>query len=524
MKYRNRIMAMLVSVCLLFGMFGIVSQAASGSINISSKSGKVGDAVTITCTINCTSGPIGSADVVLTYSPSALEWVSGTGLAQGGSGSVRYAGVTSDFVARSLSFNMTFKILKEGAHVVSTGQVTAYDIDDQMFEPRGSGTITGTASSSGGSTAPSGGSSSGGNGGSTGSNAKPGTTTNPQDKRDSNNKLKSLKIYPGTLTPAFSAGNTTYSVKVEKDTKEVKISATPQSDKAKVTISGGKDLKPGANTAKVVVVAENGSSIAYVITIMCGEETPITIGGVEYKINENFTDAQIPSGFSRTKISHNGKQYEGLTNGNNTLKLVSLQAAESAQFYVYNEETQEFYPFIQIAIAEGKFIIPLPLSGKVEKYKNAEIISINYQDKSFDAWKLDDEFSIVYAINQDGEEVFYRYDSVDGIFQRQTDLKLDLEETVKKEKKQLFPNQYYMYAIAGLGALSFILFVSMIYFIASRKHRHEARKKKAQRKLEKQKIKEEKQRLREEKYEEKQRLKQEKIEEKLRRKEEKRSR
>lgn len=511
MRKIMKVWGMMLCIFALACFCNSVSKAAgTGSVSLTNPSGTVGSTVTVSGTISATH-PFSAAYIVLNYDPARLTYTSGSNVSDHTTGVVKVFPDLINNPSKSYSFSVSFQILKEGSHAVSFGEAYVVSDEDmaQVSLGKSGGTITGTTSNSDDNTDQGGGSAPGDNTGDQ-TNGDTGTTTNPQDKRDSNNKLKSLKIYPGTLTPAFSAGNTTYSVKVEKDTKEVKISATPQSDKAKVTISGGKDLKPGANTAKVVVVAENGSSIAYVITIMCGEETPITIGGVEYKINENFTDAQIPSGFSRTKISHNGKQYEGLTNGNNTLKLVSLQAAESAQFYVYNEETQEFYPFIQIAIAEGKFIIPLPLNGKVEKYKNAEIISINYQDKSFDAWKLDDEFSIVYAINQDGEEVFYRYDSVDGIFQRQTDLELDLEETVKKEKKQLFPNQYYMYAIAGLGALSFILFVSMIYFIASRKHRHEARKKKAQRKLEKQKIKEEKRRLREEKKEQKLRRKEEK--------------
>ena len=294
-----------------------------------------------------------------------------------------------------------------------------------------------------------------------------------------------------------------YNVTVPDDTTELTISATPQSNKATVTVSGNKNLKRGLNTAQVVVVAENGSSIAYTITIMCGEEEQIVIGGINHKIDESFTDEQIPSGFSRTKITYNNRQYEGLINAKGNLQLISLLSGDYPIYYIYNQTTQEFYNFIQISIADGKYIIPLPLSEKVVEFKDHKTVSVTYQEKSFDAWKLNDDFSVAFVINQDGEEVLYRYDHVDGTFQRFTDVKV--EDVDASAGKSIFPNQYYMYAIIGLGAFCFILLISMIYFIASRKHRHEGRKKNVIKKQEKQKAKEEKQRLKEEKVLEKQR-------------------
>ena len=145
----------------------------------------------------------------------------------------------------------------------------------------------------------------------------------------------------------------------------------------------------------------------------------------------------------------------------------------------------------------------MPLSDKVVEFKDYDTVSVVYQEKGFDAWKLDDEFSVAYVVNQDGEEVLYRYDHVDGTFQRFTDVKI--EDVDAGAGKSMFPNQYYMYAIVGLGTFCFILLISMIYFIASRKHRHEGRKRNVIKRQEKQKAKEEKQRLKEEKVLEKQR-------------------
>lgn len=508
MKYKYKIGAILLSICLMLPMFGMSSQAASGKISISRASGKVGSQVTISCTVTCTSGSIGSADIIVGYDQTKLQWVSGTNMATGGSGSVQYAGYATNTTTKSLGFNMTFKILKEGAHSVYTTSVRCYDFNEEEFYPgKASNTITGTVPTT------SGGSSGGNSGGNQGGTTQPG--------KDSNNKLSSLQVYPGTLSPNFSASVKSYNVTVPEDTTKVTISATPQSSKAKVTVSGGDNLQYGLNTAKVIVVAENGASTAYIITVMRGEEEKISVNGKDYVVDENFTDEQIPQNFSRIKVEYKERQYEGLASAKETLKLLCLKDQTESKFFIYDQETESFSELILIERGEGKYIIPLSLEQRAEQYQNAEIINVQIQGKNFEAWKLDEEFCIVYAVNQEGDELLYRYDSVEEIFQRYTDAEIDLEP-VEVKPGFVIPNKYYLYTIGGLAAFSLILLISMIYFIASRKHRHEARKKKMQRKLEKQRAKEEKQRLKEERIAEKERIAAEKVAEKERRKEEKR--
>lgn len=472
-------------------MFSIVSQAASGSVSISGKSANVGSSVTISCTVKCSSGPIGYADVTLTYDPSALQWVSGTNMAQGGSGSVHYVGTTPDGTTSSLSFSMTFKILKAGSHKVTTSSVSASDIDEIPFTPsKSSGTITGKAPSS----------NTNNNNNNTNNNTNNNNTQ--QNNKDKNNKLSSLQVYPGTLTPAFNAGTTSYTVTVPADTKEVTISATAQSNKATVSVSGGKDLKLGPNEAQVIVVAENGSSIAYNLTIMCGEVEKIQINGTDNTIYEGFADEEVPTGFTRTKLMYNEREYEGLINQSETMRLMGLRSEAGTAFYIYNQENQEFYPFVQIQIAEGKYIVPLPLNAEVETFKDSEKVSLTLQGQTIETWKLDEEFSVAYVMNQDGEECLYRYDSVDGTFQRYVDIEAEEPEPVNTDRTW-FPTKYYGYALIGLVALVAILWITMVYFIASRKHRHEARKVKAMKKAEKQKRKEEKKQEKQRKKEEK---------------------
>ena len=479
MKYKYKIGAIMLSICLLVPIFGTITHAASGSVSISSKTANVGNNVTITCTVKCSTGAIGSAKVTVMYDTAGLKFVSASNMAQGSAGSIQYTDA-GDGSTKSLSFSMTFNILKEGSYKVWVSTAEAWDFNESQFTPSyGSGTITGKVPT-------------------TNNNTNNNNTNNnkPQNNKDTNNKLSALQVYPGNLSPAFNGDTTSYTVSVPGDTTEVTISATAASSKASVSVSGGKDLKLGPNEAKVIVVAESGASRAYTITIMCGELEKIQIGGAEYTINENFSDDQIPTGFSRKKATYNSRQYEAVTNASGSLVLMNLKSGENTSFYIYNQEAKEFYDFVQIKFTEGKYMIPLPLSKEVAEFATYGTVTLQVQGKSIDAWKLDEEFSVAYAMNQDGKEVLYKYDSVDGTFQRYNDIKVEDVDQAPIEKTW-FPNEYYMYAIVGLGALSLILLIAMIYFIASRKVRHEGRKKKAIKRQEKQRAKEERQREKE---------------------------
>ena len=455
MRLVKKISIIILSICLLVPLFGVVSCAASGKSSISSTSGKVGSTVSVTCKVTSQSGAIGSVDVVLKYDQSALQYVSGSDGTNGGAGRVQYVAATTSTSATSMSFTMKFKILKEGASTISSQAIEAYTLDEQLMSVSGSsGKVTGK------------------------------TATVQTDTRDTNNNLGSLQVSVGTLDPAFNASTKAYKVVVPDTTTEVSISATAQSSKASVIVTGGKNLRLGTNTATVTVKAENGSVSTYVITILCGEAEKIALDDGEYTINQDFTDAQIPAGFTRTKLTYKGRQYEGLGSTAGSLQLLHLQNESGAAFYIYDEAKQEFYNFVQISIAEGKYIVPLPLE-EVEAFADAETIELDVQQKKVVAWKLNDEFSIVNALNQNGEKVLYQYDSIDGTFQRYADIQVEGTEQTAKEQNGI-PNKYYLYAIVGLGSLVLILSTALIYFVASRKKRHEGRKKKALKRLEKQ--------------------------------------
>ena len=85
-----------------------------------------------------------------------------------------------------------------------------------------------------------------------------------------NNKLLSLSVNPGTLSPAFNKNTNTYNVSLPSSATSITISATADSSIQSMTGTGTFSLSSGTNTFNVIVTAENGSINTYTINVNVG--------------------------------------------------------------------------------------------------------------------------------------------------------------------------------------------------------------------------------------------------------------
>lgn len=458
---------LLLSVCLVAIVSPQKVHAASGSVSVSKVSGNVGSNVTVTCSIKVNGASVGAADVSYKYDTTALKPTSsaGDGWSATGGG-VIYSGYATSEGKSSLSFSVTFKILKEGSFPLTVTSAEVYDWgDNPVSVTKSNGSVTGKAVTSN-------------NNNNNNSNNNNTNNNTPTDTRDKNSKLSNLQVSPGSLSPAFASGTTTYTVTVPGTTKDLTISATPQSSKATVSVSGGKDLKLGANTARVTVVAENGSSTVYTLNIMCGEEAKIVINDIEYKIDEAFTDEQIPTGFMRNKVLYEGREYMALKSEKGNMQLLSLKNDTRVGFVIYDEEAKEFHPFTQVKFDSGRFVIPIDLQDNIKAFEKHERTVVTISGVQYEAWKLNEEYSVICAMDSDGEIELYQYDSLDGTLQRFSgDVVIEVSEQELEEKDTTvlgrvldFVGKYHLYLIAVLGLALLIIVIVFICYVGKQKN------------------------------------------------------
>ena len=90
-----------------------------------------------------------------------------------------------------------------------------------------------------------------------------------------NNNLSGLTVSPGTLSPAFTAARTAYTVNAGSSDTSITVTATPQDPSATVTINGqGGNSRsiplpggPASTEIEVRVIAPNGTDKTYLITV-----------------------------------------------------------------------------------------------------------------------------------------------------------------------------------------------------------------------------------------------------------------
>jgi len=87
--------------------------------------------------------------------------------------------------------------------------------------------------------------------------------------------LGSLTVSSGTLMPAFNPNTTNYTVIVSSDVSSIMIGATANNSAATVSGIGTKLLNIGNNTFDIVVIAEDGTSKTYTVTVTYAIDTGI---------------------------------------------------------------------------------------------------------------------------------------------------------------------------------------------------------------------------------------------------------
>lgn len=455
----KRISGVFLTVCfavmiLAAGLIPLPVRAAGGSISLSVSSSSVNIGDNITVTVN------GSADeeALIQVNVSCSGGAEFTG--SGNSGAI-----LEPSAGGSDSATLTYRATSPGTVTFSASVVQAYSVEtaEPLSVGDASASVTVKNEAGGGGT---------GGGGNEGGGGTGGSSNGGNTAKSADNSLRSLSISPGTLSPAFKYSTVNYTASVAADVTSVAVDAKVSNAKAKVeSVTGNTDLKPGNNTVKIVVKAENGTVATYTIVVNRGEapseepeepeaeeptEAPqgdITVGGRSYKVSAAFPEGfQLPEGFEKATATYGGEEVEVYNFFYGNLKLYYLAEAvpEGTEqkhdgCYFYDEGAAAFFPYISIPVGES-YVVVLPTSYNAEGlvpegYEAAEVVM---GENTMDGLRLSSlyasgaegagDFYLVYGVNKNGTPGWYQYDSVEGSLQRYVQL-MSLEQPQEEETK-----------------------------------------------------------------------------------------
>ena len=389
-------------VCSL-SVFGAFAASSSSAVSVSSSNVTIGN--TFTVTVKVSASAIGSVDGRLTYDPSVVEFVSGND-ASGTAGTVLLAKWSTADNTPSLTFTLTFTAKAAGSCVISFSTTEVTNFNEEALDP---------------------------------SSASANVTVSAPVVLSGNANLSSLKVSSGTLSPAFSANTTNYSVTVPNNVTSVTISAVTAEKDAKTSISGRNSLSVGTNTRVITVTAPNGATKKYTVKItrkaaegqpnssVAPEPEPeppvvtnvkVTVGDVQMTVVEDFGGIEIPAGFELSEQAINDNTVVCVKNAAGIVMLY-LRGEEESGFYVYNNESISFTKYATVTVGGTTYIL-------LDKPRNVGVptgftsAELTIGETPVTAWVSteDDSFYVVYLCGAGDYAGFYLYDAKEGTLQR----------------------------------------------------------------------------------------------------------
>ncbi len=285
-------------------------------------------------------------------------------------------------------------------------------------------------------------------------------------EQSGDNSLSSLSISPGTLSPAFQYNVVDYTATVGEDVTSVEVNAQPSNEAAAIeSVSGNTDLQAGENTISIVVKAQNGTTATYKIVVTRGgtqegaagdaadttaqepqtdgTEGGITLDGHPFNLAPTIPADVVPQDFTKTTVTCQGQQVEGLTFDKAELTLVYLTTPSTEvknTLAVY--EGEEFYPFRKVQLDEANYLIilnPPKETGLSSEYAQieqtvGEFANVPAYAKGGNSSQAEDAqeqegneakgdsggegFSLIYGASSYGNKGWYQYDAKESTIQR----------------------------------------------------------------------------------------------------------
>ena len=118
------------------------------------------------------------------------------------------------------------------------------------------------------------------------------------------NNLASLTVSNATISPAFSAGTTSYTASVPFEVSKLNVSATAAEGKAKVSVNSPNLTPNGTTNVTITVTAENGSKKTYTISVKRAQDPNYVASG-----NNNLSGISVDGFLLSPVFSAENTQY-----------------------------------------------------------------------------------------------------------------------------------------------------------------------------------------------------------------------
>ena len=251
--------------------------------------------------------------------------------------------------------------------------------------------------------------------------------------------LRALYIEPGTLSPGFSAGTTSYSVTVPNSATWLAVTPVKNDNAATYTISGNDWLNVGLNYVTVTVTAGNGAQRTYTLAVTrlgaeaaqqakdntvdtAPEVVPVTVktdSGAELTVGQ-FTAENIPAGFEGTELTIGENKVSAIRSKDGRRTALWCASVGGESFYLYDESSGTVTPMDTVTAPGGTYtILNVTLLSSLPP-EGCRVGTLRIGEREVSAFVPEEsaEYAILYAVNPAGESGYYLYDTKETTLQR----------------------------------------------------------------------------------------------------------
>ncbi len=164
-----------------------------------------------------------------------------------------------------------------------------------------------------------------------------------------------------------------------------------------------------------------GAADAQTTVSAAGGDAVIEVSGVQYSIYNDFTDALIPAGFSRSTINYNSADYNAIAQDASGIKFVYLKSGDSDPILaMYDEADNHFVQADQVQLTSSEYIYVLGEADASNLPATFGETTLDLNGRIFPVWQDSEnkDFYLVSALGPSGEVSFYQYDTTDKTYQR----------------------------------------------------------------------------------------------------------
>lgn len=280
----------------------------------------------------------------------------------------------------------------------------------------------------------------------------------------SDSSLKSLSVSEGSLSPTFKAGTTSYKVSLPAGTSSIKVSGSANDASASVSGTGEKKLKSGNNTISIVVTAEDGSTTTYKIEVYV-DEKPLTttkFNGEEFNVPASSEGAaKLSKAFSETKIKMNDVEVPAWKAESLGITLVYLEKDGKANYYIYDEQTQQVTSIYEPISILGQNLIKVDVPSELQSRTGMKFQEVEVDGIKFSGWVFEDKkyenYALIYVMSEGGNYQYYLYEKTQNTLQLYMNTAAISQEEydayVKKMENRQNTNMMIIFGLSGLSVV-----------------------------------------------------------------------